>query len=204
MAKLPEPNLVQYCTFVNPDTQVACRKVATEGYTRCWEHGGGNSAFRRPLNPDVAPGKADTVKKRRASRYSAAFKSETLRTRFEELLNNPAMLDLREELALQHMMMESVAAKVKAIDLEKIPAEAIALVNQTVGEISKTTETIAKLEGKLQTIIRIEDLRSWTDEVLNIVVKYIDDPAKLESLAIDLNNARVPASTGRRREPSQD
>lgn len=133
-----------------------CHYKAAPGAQYCFLHGGGASA-----------GKA---KRQELKNY--LIQSEHGR-RAGELANSGALKDLTDEVALVRLALEGIIKTVKSNNDLLLYSDKISSLSRT---IQGLVETVQKMQEKNKELIDRTTLLGITDGILNVILKYVEDP----------------------------
>lgn len=149
------------CTATAKSTGKRCKNPAVAGYRVCRLHGAGNANKGKQGGRPIVHG-----------RYS--FKhAASLQGKVQEYLADPEPGNLLHELALMRALLQDFLDKMTdgAVD-----ARSRGYAFEMAESISRTVERIAKIQN--QTALTSAEVAYITARLSDLIVKYIDDPAK--------------------------
>jgi len=137
------------------------------GTGKCRIHGGSEKMGRPPVH----------------GRYAVKHR-EKLHSKMQEFLNDPAPANLMPELAIQRALLQDFLER-----LTDQPLDA-----KSSGHIFEMTESISRLVERItkmlnQTALTQMDVRYLQAILTDMIVRYIDDPAKRAEFVAELRSA---------------
>lgn len=128
------------------------------------------------------------VKAAPTGRYSAWFKTQTLRDAYERLRADPEITDLSDELALSRVLLAAVVAKLDAArTLVDLTASEKAELMCMLDQVGKTADAMAKMERTMQTTVSAAQLAKVVEQAALLFYRELDG---LVNAVRDAENAR--------------
>ena len=120
-----------------------------------------------------------------AVRYK--FKSVKLQEIYDNHSVNPDYLDLREELALQRTALEATVACIG----EEMTTRNVLEISHLIQEINKTALAINTVEKQLNITINIDQMKTVTMQIVNVLAEHISDDDLLEKILLGIDQVNV-------------
>src|SRR5687767_15060086 len=147
------------CHGIIPEGQ--CHYKAVEGCQFCLMHGGGKQA---------SVNKANQLKNYRLQQYQE---------RVGELSNNPEIKNLREEIGIIRMLLESILNLCKNANQLLLYTDKIAALAD---QVRKLIESAQRLEERNNNLLDRKVVILIADSIVTIIGQYVDDPDVLNSI----------------------
>lgn len=171
------------CTSMIKSIGTRCKNFAIEGELYCRIHGGTLIRAKRGL----------------ARTYSAFIQNSTLRTVYENNINNDEIAGVKEELSLLRVLLASTLNKHVIGDVDSIKSIA-----SIISEIRALVKDCTNTEIKLGQLIDIGKVTIIVKSLANIISKYIKDKETLEQIAIEFDNVIWPTAVASTPQPARE
>ncbi len=124
-------------------------------------------------------------------RYS--WRSKEANKLYKKLLANQNIYDLTPELALLKTMLIELTALVDPTDIKANDASKFFLIKDMIKDISELTMQIAKIEGKVKTYIKVDDIGIFTYQLVEILQETLSDqPQTLTRIVERIDELNLP------------
>lgn len=147
------------------------------------------------------------TKKTAGGKYSKYIKTKALAQKHLELMRDPEILNLSEEIAVlrtvlteilefkEKILKEIRASKNSPLDLDNAEKKYFGSLNflqDTVEKISRVVESKNRIEHGEKHVIKIEMIQVVLVQVVNILKKYVTDRNILSNVALELKSLHLP------------
>jgi hypothetical protein len=166
------------CSAKSKRTHKRCKARAMSGSDKCYHHGGATPAVHKGYGSGGLLSKYD---------YGA------LGDKIQELVTDPDLIDLREELALLKGLLSTVLEKCAGTkNPEMVLMENSDGIVKVTDAIRKTTMTLIDVEKELHMTISLSQMEMYIKQIVTIVRQEIDDDRVRERIAGRLSGLAVP------------